>query len=229
MKRTLLLSLLLAGCSYPTVTFKPGYDAGRVKRVALLGFTDFPGRKGSGEMAASVFETHLLQSDYQVVERQQVRQLMKEQSFSLSGAVDAGTVRQIGHLLGVDAVLLGDLTDFRPDRERTQFVNVREDVTEPVIRERAVRVKEGNKWTTVEQERVQGYHTKHRYYRTPQTQVTNARVGLAVRLVDVETGEVIWAASDSREGDSLEEAAESVSKRIMRAVDRGAPKLPKKR
>lgn len=49
---------------------------------------------------------------YTVVERSRVEQILKEQDFGESGRVDASTAAQIGRILGVDAVVIGTITQF---------------------------------------------------------------------------------------------------------------------
>lgn len=49
---------------------------------------------------------------YTVVERSKVEQILKEQDFGESGRVDASTAAQIGRILGVDAVVIGTITQF---------------------------------------------------------------------------------------------------------------------
>jgi len=48
--------------------------------------------------------------DLKVISRQQLDQIMEEQSFQLSDLVDEGTQVEIGELLGADLILAGQLT-----------------------------------------------------------------------------------------------------------------------
>lgn len=52
---------------------------------------------------------------YRVIERNQIDKILKEQDFSNSNRADANTAAKIGHILGVDAVITGDITQFGRD------------------------------------------------------------------------------------------------------------------
>ena len=45
---------------------------------------------------------------FTVVERSQIDQVLKEQRFSLSGAIDENTAAEVGKLLGLNAIIIGD-------------------------------------------------------------------------------------------------------------------------
>lgn len=49
---------------------------------------------------------------YTVVERSKVEQVLKEQNFGASGRVEPSTAAEIGKILGVDAVVIGTITQF---------------------------------------------------------------------------------------------------------------------
>lgn len=56
---------------------------------------------------------------YRVIERNAIDKIMKEQDFSNSNRADTSTAAKIGHILGVDAVITGDITQFgRDDQNR---------------------------------------------------------------------------------------------------------------
>lgn len=52
---------------------------------------------------------------YRVIERNQIDKILKEQDFSNSNRADTNTAAKIGHILGVDAVITGDITQFGRD------------------------------------------------------------------------------------------------------------------
>ncbi len=53
---------------------------------------------------------------YQVIDRDKLQQILKEQNFSASARVDPTAAAKIGRLLGVDAVVIGDVTQFGKDQ-----------------------------------------------------------------------------------------------------------------
>jgi curli biogenesis system outer membrane secretion channel CsgG len=52
---------------------------------------------------------------YRVIERNEINKIINEQNFSNSNRADATTAAKIGHILGVDAVIVGDITEFGRD------------------------------------------------------------------------------------------------------------------
>ena len=56
---------------------------------------------------------------FRVIERNQIDKILNEQNFSNSNRADPSTAAKIGHILGVDAVIVGDITQFgRDDQSR---------------------------------------------------------------------------------------------------------------
>src|SRR5271155_3834834 len=58
---------------------------------------------------------------YRVIERNQIDKILNEQNFSNSNRADATTAAKIGHILGVDAVITGDITQFGRDDENKNY------------------------------------------------------------------------------------------------------------
>jgi hypothetical protein len=231
--RTLSLALLAAsaGCAPAAfVVLAPDYSAAQVKRVALVGFDDFPGTPGSGEVAASTFENYLIWGGYGLIERQQVQQIMQEQQLSLTGALDQATIHSIGKLLGVDALAFGTLSDYSNTREHTVMVDVPQEQTEPVYSQVVTSQRAGDSRVTNVQNVVSGYTSSETDQVVPETETVPAHVGMSVRLVDVQTGEILWSGSASSDGVDLTSASQSCSAAIMQAVvkqlKKAAPKAP---
>lgn len=56
---------------------------------------------------------------YRVIERSQLDRILKEQNFSNSDRADANSAAKIGRVLGVDTIIVGDITQFgRDDQNR---------------------------------------------------------------------------------------------------------------
>ncbi|OYT17852.1 MAG: hypothetical protein B7C24_00280 [Bacteroidetes bacterium 4572_77] len=47
---------------------------------------------------------------YQVMEREQLQKVMKEQRLSLSGTIDEGSAAEVGRLLGLDVIIMGNIS-----------------------------------------------------------------------------------------------------------------------
>lgn len=222
----LLVSLFLGACATANVAVKAGFDFGRVKRVAVIGFSDYPGRSGSGEILSGAFEQGLLAAGYDLVERAQVDKILREKKLS---ATDPKAAKQLGQLLGVDAILLGRITDFRDSREyltQTDVVDTHEDPIY-VHRRKSVQNPDGTAGST-EVTEISGYRTTRVVRREPKTVTSYGRLGISARLVFVATGEILWSGSDVTSVYTFEESARSVADSILKAVKKTWPGQLKK-
>ena len=215
----ILLTAAFSACASPAIVIvSRGYDPTRVRRVAVVDIKDFPGLWGSGEIAASTFEKYLLWAGYSLVERRQVNEIIKEQSFGASGAIDPAMIRSLGKLLGVDALAFGSLTDFSNSREQTVMVDIHQEQSDPIYGQVVTDQQSGNTTVRTIQSVVTGYSTTRTSQVMPEIVTLPAHVGLSVRLVDTQSGEVLWSASSSSDGVDLTAAAEQASAEIMQAV-----------
>jgi len=110
----------------------PAASAQKKKRVAVLDF-----EYGTVQTTvASVFGTNVdvgkgisdllvqqLVSDakYSVIERNAINKILNEQNFANSDRSDASTAAKIGKILGVDAVIMGSITQFGRDDENKTY------------------------------------------------------------------------------------------------------------
>lgn len=231
MKNILKLFFLFAiiafiNCSTtPTafVVISPNYDSTQVQRVALIGFVDYPGIVGSGEITASIFEKYLLISGYTVVERRQVNEILKEQALQLSGALEQSTLRKIGRLLNVDALVIGSINDYTDPREQTVMVDIPLAHSTPIYGKVETVQKKGDTTIKTTENVITGYNFSTSSRIVPRVEQIPAHVGLSVRLVNIETSEVLWSASATAEGEFLSEATEIASSQIMQML---SGKLP---
>ncbi|MCK8816266.1 CsgG/HfaB family protein [Natroniella sulfidigena] len=84
----------------------------KLKRVAILDFSDTSYRYNLGRRATSLFISQLLEKDpkfIEVIEREQINAILEEQHLSQSGLVDSSTAQEIGDILGVDLLITGDV------------------------------------------------------------------------------------------------------------------------
>lgn len=121
-----LVVLLLAGAS----AF--AQDAGpRKKRVAIMDFDYGTVRSGIaglfgtdvdvGRGMADLLVKHLVQDGtYSVIERKMLDKILAEQNFSNSDRANPSSAAQLGKLLGVDAIIVGTITQFGGENEKKQ-------------------------------------------------------------------------------------------------------------
>jgi curli biogenesis system outer membrane secretion channel CsgG len=105
----------------------PAAPAGRKKRVAVFDF-DFSA-VGTAALGSSVdvgraitdlLVKYLVQDGtYSVIERNALDKIMSEQNFSNSDRANPNSAAKLGKLLGVDAIILGSVTQFGNDTKST--------------------------------------------------------------------------------------------------------------
>lgn len=81
------------------------------KTIAIYGFEVIGRPNDSYARFATEKLTHQIVSlgDLMVIERSRIDQILKEQSLSMTGAIDAGAAAKIGKILSVDAVIIGTI------------------------------------------------------------------------------------------------------------------------
>ena len=120
--------LLLALFLLPSIVVRAQVpaQAGQRHRIAVLDFnygtvmttsqavfgTQVDIGKGISDM---LIDRLVNDGTYRVIERNQIDKIMNEQNFSNSNRADPSTAAKIGHILGVDAVIVGDITQFGRD------------------------------------------------------------------------------------------------------------------
>ncbi len=222
----LLAALLLAACGTASVAVKSSFDFAKVKRVAVVGFSDYARQPGSGEILSGAFEQELLSAGYSLVERARLEALLREKKLSPQ---DPKAAKQIGALLGVDALLFGRITDFREPRETLAAVDVVDSYQDPVyVRKTKTTVSSDGTPTKTETTELQGYRTRRVTRREPRAVTQYGRLGVSARLVYVSTGEVLWSGSDVTSVYSFEESARSLADSILKAVRKTWPSQLKK-
>lgn len=83
------------------------------KTIAVIEFVDLKGNVTDfGRFLAEELITRLYQTrKFKVIERQLLNRVIAEQKLSLTGTVDPSSAKQLGKLLGVDAICSGTISD----------------------------------------------------------------------------------------------------------------------
>ena len=189
---------LLAACVSPArVAINPRSDFSAIKRVAVMTFN---GPKG--ELAADMLTQSLIARGADVIERQRFNEVLKEQSLTSSSAFDPSTVKQLGRLLGVDAIFVGTVAESTP--QSSYLVS---ESYNPVV-------------TTVQPVPGSSMRSEGSVLGMPNSQIlsTTANVSLVSRMVDVETGSIMWAASMSYEGFDIPSAMSGIAESFTRSL-----------
>jgi curli biogenesis system outer membrane secretion channel CsgG len=165
-----------------------GATAQQKKRVAILSFDDAAVEASAARAVGTTQDVGAFLSDvlvkelvkgstYTIVERQALDQVLKEQNFSNSNRADAKTAAAIGRTLGVDAIIIGTVTQFG-------------------VEESAVAVGSGTLGRVTRGVLGGGKRVN-----------TRAVVGMTARMVDTSTGEILTVASGSGDSSKASVAA----------------------
>lgn len=107
------------------------YAQSAKKRIAVFDFdyaavqsnasAIFGTRQDVGKGIADILVDRLVSDGrYSVIERKAIAKIMAEQNFSNSDRVDANSAAKLGRILGVDAIVMGSITQFgRDDQNRS--------------------------------------------------------------------------------------------------------------
>src|SRR5436189_5962034 len=101
-------------------------NAQQKKRVAVMNFdygtvqtsvqAIFNSNQDVGKGIADLLVDKLVaDGTYSVIERKELDKILNEQNFSNSNRADATTAAKLGRVLGIDAMIIGILTQFAPD------------------------------------------------------------------------------------------------------------------
>ncbi|MCX8075616.1 MAG: FlgO family outer membrane protein [Aquificaceae bacterium] len=93
-----------------SITFTIIAGGSKVKRVAVVDFTDLQGgRTEFGRFMAEELSVRMAKQaiGFKVVDRIHISKLIEEQKFNLSGLVDKETAKNFGRLVGADAIVTG--------------------------------------------------------------------------------------------------------------------------
>jgi len=186
-----------SGCATPQVAINPRADFSAINRVAVMTFT---GDKGN--IAADLMTQELLASGIDVVERQQLSAILKEHQLMASGGFDRTTAKKIGQLLGVDALFLGSVVETTP---ATSYL---------------ITSSKGNTWSNVKEVAGGTMRSEGSVMGLPDSHLitTAASTSLISRIVDIETGSVMWSASMSYDGFDITSAMSGISRAFVRSL-----------
>ena len=125
------LLLLAAGSLLPLAAQTQNPAPARKKRVAVIDFEYGTVRSGVaglfgtdidvGRGICDLLVKRLVQDgSYTVVERRMIDKILAEQNFSTSDRANPATAAQIGKILGLDAIIVGSITQFGSETKSTK-------------------------------------------------------------------------------------------------------------
>jgi TolB-like protein len=199
-----------------------------VTRVAVLPFENLTKEGSAPGIAAEEFSLQLGKTGlFDLVERSRIEELWREQDLDTLSRFDAGTAVKIGKMLGAEAVILGSVTRFVPHpevkvdtvRRYDDHYHHHREAGYPAI------IVVGNErehdacaaaLTVLAAITVVGAVLLLLRPKPPA-----AQVGISARLVDVETGDVLWQAKDNLQGNqkSVQALVETREDRLRMVYD----------
>ena len=128
LRRMLVLSVLFL----TVLAVAPAQGQAQKKRVAVMNFDYaavstsvtqiFGTNQDIGKGIADLLVDKLVDDGvYSVIERKQLDKIIAEQNFSNSDRADSATAAKIARILGVDAIIIGSITQFGRDDKKTSL------------------------------------------------------------------------------------------------------------
>ena len=195
---TLVAAFFLFGCGagVRTVVRQEFNPAGRMAVMPFSGKAE-----DVGLSLSEAFTTYLMEAGFDIIERTQIENVLKEQKMSLSGGMDEQTMVQIGKLVGVDVVVTGS---YRTRREEIRTV------TRPLP---AAPRKPGKRYPPGPGNGLPG---------NVRVESNTIFSGLTVKFVDVNTGRVIMSSSAEKDydADSVNKALAAMARSIRKTLDK---------
>ncbi len=130
-KNTVFLTVSLAICAVfigcgPKVAFRSDYDFKKIARIGVLKFDSsqiqYLPSYDPGNAIADEFVFQFLNRGIKVVERSHIENVIKEQKLWKSGYIDPATIKKMGKILGVDALIMGSVTRYIPDKKNRVYI-----------------------------------------------------------------------------------------------------------
>jgi curli biogenesis system outer membrane secretion channel CsgG len=176
----------LTGCASTRVAITrlqpPEYDIQGGQKLAVLDFAPAQGAPDSGRAVPSALVGKLAPTGfYQLMERSQIAQVIKEQEFSKSYYVDPNSAKEVGKLLGVGYIIVGEVTAYSAEDEKGI-----EKVQRVVESGEYVRDSHGHLRAAV-----------RTVFVDEPMQIRRGAVSANFRMVNVETGQIIASSTES--------------------------------
>jgi curli biogenesis system outer membrane secretion channel CsgG len=161
-----------------------------IKRVAVMPFTVERNDRVQSESLMNQMSAAISQEGFlEVISRAEMEGVLGEQRFQQSGFADPGTVRDVGRLLGVDAIIVGSAPSITSETERHQEDVV--DYYKEVQKEKKVWNKEKKQYET------KYYTEREPVYKKVWVVEQWSHASLEAKLIEIETGSVLHAATTS--------------------------------
>ena len=176
--------ILLCSCvTTPRIdSFKrPEIDFRIYNPIAVWTFTCPIENPAIGGEIADIVAIELLKKGYNVIERNQIEIVLKEQGLILSGALKSTDIIQIGNIFNVFGIITGNVAEYKSDK-RIAYLPY-QGTTLPI-------------------------------------QKTRSTFSVTMKMLDIETGKLLWSSTGSQRGRNClpSTLAKSTIKRCLRDI-----------
>lgn len=168
-----------------------------VRKIAVA---DFQGEDRSGSQIATTIQSYLMETQhFDILERDKLSRILDEQNLGMSGIVDENSAVEVGQLLGVDALIFGEVTQYEVPPDQRRIKKVKEKKHTGRYETIEVTDKKTGEKKKKKQEIVEDVWVDKEYY------IRTGTVAINFRVVSVETGKLLAAYSDSKSYNSEDE------------------------
>ena len=209
----LVCALGLTACT-PHSVVSPTYNFSQMNRIGVMAFSNSWADLNGVE---NLFAKYFIRAGFKVVERAQLESILREHHISVSGYLDPNTTREIGRILGVDALLIGEVSSYSPAYTELTMTTSHKSESRPVMQQDVMQMPDGSYVAYTRQVGTQ------QYYQTetkPVEYTVNAKVSVIAKLVDVETAEIIWIGSDTEESSRALDAADYLARQLVKSFSK---------
>lgn len=215
MKKLLALAGIccLAACT-PKTVISPSYDFNQLNRIGVMAFDNSWADLNGVE---NLFAKYFIQAGFKVIERAQLESILREHHIAVSGYLDPNTTREIGRILGVDALLIGEVSSYSPARTELTMTSSHKSESRPVMQQEVMQMPDGS---YVAYTRQVGTHNSYQAETKPVEYTINAKVSVIAKLVDVQTAEIIWIGSDTEESSRALDAADYLARQLVKSFSK---------
>ena len=155
-----------------------------IKRLAMVEFTNHTENKEApGRILGLLTSEFLRTGRFELVERSQIERALRETALAQTGALDEKTIKAAGKLMGADAVLVGEISSFQHETKPMEYKYSRE-------RGEMIPLPPGDRTSSI--------LSMPAETRTYTVEKYNASIGFSLRMISVESGEVVWSTYVSR-------------------------------
>lgn len=152
--------------------------------------------------------SYLIEKGFEVIDRENIKLLLKEQKLTLEGVLKGNESIEPG-ILGVDAIMLVEIYYFNPKKKHDDIYFVSEPSKKEILIPVYKKDDKGN---------INVLYRKEEKYITKTKRIKKTRryieAGVTAKLIDVETGKIIWSMNTENSSLNFTDLTSSISNEI---------------